>query len=227
VAADTPTARWHTIQEQIADAAKAVGRTPGDITTIVVTKFHPSSLVRELVAAGVEHVGENRHQEASAKFEELRDVPLTWHFVGQLQSNKAKAVAQYCSVIHSLDRPSLTKSLSQSEKDLDVFLEVNLTDVPGRGGVEPEDMLSLAEGVLATENLLLRGLMAVAPVDEDPRVAFDRVLVLQQQLWELAPRATDLSLGMSGDFVEAISRGATHLRIGSAITGKRPDPTYP
>jgi uncharacterized pyridoxal phosphate-containing UPF0001 family protein len=99
--------------------------------------------------------------------------------------------------------------------------------VPGRGGVEPAELASLAEGVLNTPNLSLRGVMAVAPVGEDPSVAFDRVLSYREDVLSLAPGATDLSLGMSGDFVEAISRGATHLRIGSAITGKRPDPTYP
>lgn len=225
--ADTPAGRFAEVQARIAEAAESAGRNPADITTIVVTKFHPASLIRELAGAGVEHVGENRHQEAQAKHAELHDVPLTWHFVGQLQSNKAKAVAQYCSVIHSLDRPSLTKALAQSEQALDVFLEINLTDVPGRGGVEPSELASLAEGVLNTPHLSLRGVMAVAPVGEDPRMAFDRVLNYREEVLRLAPGATDLSLGMSGDFVEAISRGATHLRIGSAITGKRPDPTYP
>lgn len=225
--ADTPAERFARVSAQIAEAARASERDPASITTIVVTKFHPASLVRQLAAAGVTDVGENRHQEAQAKHAELSDVSLTWHFVGQLQSNKAKAVAQYCSVIHSLDRPSLTKALAQSERELDVFLEINLTDVPGRGGVEPSELSALAEGVLGTSNLSLRGVMAVAPVAEDPRSAFDRVLEYREEVLRLAPGATDLSLGMSGDFVEAISRGATHLRIGSAITGKRPDPTYP
>ena len=225
--ADTPAERFARVSAQIAEAARASERDPASITTIVVTKFHPASLVRQLADAGVTDVGENRHQEAQAKHAELSDVPLTWHFVGQLQSNKAKAVAQYCSVIHSLVRPSLTKALAQSERELDVFLEINLTDVPGRGGVEPSELSALAEGVLGTSNLSLRGVMAVAPVGEDPRSAFDRVLEYRENVLQLAPGATDLSLGMSGDFVEAISRGATHLRIGSAITGKRPDPTYP
>lgn len=215
------------MQQEVAAAAVSAGRSPEEITTIVVTKFHPSSLVRELAQAGVKHVGENRHQEAVAKHAELEDLPLTWHFVGQLQSNKAKAVAQYCSVIHSVDRSSLVKSLSQVEKNLEVFLEVNLTEVPGRGGVEPGEMMALADSVLSSENLVLQGLMAVAPVGVDPGIAFDRVVVLAQELQSLAPGAKNLSLGMSGDFVEAISRGATHLRIGSAITGKRADPTYP
>jgi len=210
------------LQGQVAAAARQAGRSPEEITTIVVTKFHPATLVRELAQAGVKHVGENRHQEAVAKHQELVDIDLTWHFVGQLQSNKAKAVAQYCSVIHSVDRVSLVSPLSQVERDIDIFLEINLTDVPGRGGVEPSDLLALAEHVLAADNLRLRGVMAVAPLGEPAREAFDRVLVLHERLRTIAPEARELSLGMSGDFVEAIAVGATHLRVGSAITGKRP-----
>jgi pyridoxal phosphate enzyme (YggS family) len=219
---DTPASRWHALQDQVAVAARQAGRSPADITTIVVTKFHPASLVRELAQAGVKNVGENRHQEAVAKHEELLDTELTWHFVGQLQSNKAKAVAQYCSVIHSVDRASLVSPLSQVERDIDIFLEINLTDVPGRGGVEPSDLLALAERVMAADNLRLRGVMAVAPLEEPAREAFDRVLVLHERLRTIAPEARELSLGMSGDFIEAIAVGATHLRVGSAITGKRP-----
>ena len=218
----SPGQRWLEIDARIAAAALANNRQPDEITTIVVTKFHPASLVRELCDAGVTHVGENRHQDAMAKQAELSDLPLTWHFVGQLQSNKAKAVAQYCSVIHSVDRASLVSALASGEKPLDVFLEVNLTDVAHRGGVEPSGLLALAEEVLERDILTLRGLMAVAPLDQEPAAAFDRVLGLSQTLQSLAPGATDLSMGMSADFEEAIAAGATHLRIGSAITGKRP-----
>ena len=218
----SPGQRWLEIDARIAAAALANNRQPDEITTIVVTKFHPASLVRELYEAGVRHVGENRHQEAMAKQAELSDLPLTWHFVGQLQSNKAKAVAQYCSVIHSVDRASLVSALASGEKPLDVFLEVNLTDVAHRGGVEPSGLLALAEEVLERDILTLRGLMAVAPLDQEPAAAFDRVLGLSQTLQSLAPGATDLSMGMSADFEEATAAGATHLRIGSAITGKRP-----
>jgi uncharacterized pyridoxal phosphate-containing UPF0001 family protein len=121
-----------------------------------------------------------------------------------------------------VDRPSLVEALDRAEREVDVFIEVNLTNVPGRGGAEPEDITALAEQILGTERLRLRGLMAVAPIDEEPARAFDRVVGYHQNLLSLAPSASDLSLGMSGDFEEAISRGATHLRIGSAITGKRP-----
>lgn len=214
--------RYQAVQQEIAEAAAAAGRNPLDITTIVVTKFHPASLVRELYAAGARHVGENRHQEAQGKQQELADLDLTWHFVGQLQSNKAKAVASYCSVIHSVDRVSVVEALSRAENNVDVFVEVNLTSTPGRGGVEPAALLELCTTVLQAPNLTLRGLMAVAPLDEPARAAFDRVVTYSEQVRTLAPEATDLSIGMSGDFVEAIAAGATHLRIGTAITGKRP-----
>lgn len=191
----------------------------------MVTKFHPPSLVRELHGLGVRHVGENRHQDAAPKAQEVADLDLSWHFVGQLQSNKARAVAAYCDVIHSVDRESLVNALAKFEGSVDVFLEVNLTDVPGRGGVEPADLATLAESALAAGNLRLRGLMAVAPQDESPADAFDRVLTYRDDLLTVAPGATELSLGMSRDFAEAIARGATHLRIGTAITGKRPQGT--
>jgi pyridoxal phosphate enzyme (YggS family) len=219
---DTLEARVLEVQERIAAAARAASRDASEITTIVVTKFHPAELVRELYALGIRHVGENRHQEAVAKQAELSELDLTWHFIGQLQSNKARAVAEYARVIHSVDRPSLVSALANQDRDVDVFLEINLTDVPGRGGVLPVELESLCEAVLQVPLLNLRGVMAVAPVDEEPSRAFERVLEYADRVRAMAPGARDLSIGMSGDFEEAIALGATHLRIGTAITGKRP-----
>jgi pyridoxal phosphate enzyme (YggS family) len=219
---DTLEARVLEVQERIAAAARAAGRDASEITTIVVTKFHPAELVRELYALGIRHVGENRHQEAVAKQAELSELDLTWHFIGQLQSNKARAVAEYARVIHSVDRPSLVSALSNQDREVDVFLEINLTDVPGRGGVLPVELESLCEAVLQVPVLSLRGVMAVAPVDEEPSRAFERVLEYADRVRAMAPGARDLSIGMSGDFEDAIALGATHLRIGTAITGKRP-----
>jgi pyridoxal phosphate enzyme (YggS family) len=219
---ETLASRVGEIQERIDSAAKSAGRSSADIQTIVVTKFHPASLVRELHALGVRHVGENRHQEAVVKHAELEDLDLTWHFVGQLQSNKAKAVVRYCPVVHSLDRISLANALAAPQTPVDVFLEINLTNVPGRGGVEPADLGALCEHVLGLPPLVLRGVMAVAPVDEEPARAFERVRDYADQVLAQAPHANALSIGMSGDFEEAIAAGATHLRIGAAITGKRP-----
>jgi pyridoxal phosphate enzyme (YggS family) len=219
---DTLEARVTEVHERIAAAARASGREASEITTIVVTKFHPAQLVRDLYALGIRHVGENRHQEAVAKHGELAELDLTWHFIGQLQSNKARAVAEYAHVIHSVDRPSLVSALATQQREVDVFLEINLTDVPGRGGVLPAELEALCEAVLQVPLLELRGVMAVAPVDEEPSRAFDRVLEYATRVRALAPGARDLSIGMSGDFEAAIALGATHLRIGTAITGKRP-----
>jgi pyridoxal phosphate enzyme (YggS family) len=208
------------VDGRIADAARAAGRDPGALTRIVVTKFHPASLVRELHALGVRDVGENRHQEAAAKAAELTDLDLSWHFVGQLQSNKAKAVRRYASSVHSVDRPSLVDALA-GEPPIDVFLELNLTDDPARGGVAPDAPEALAERVGSATGLVLRGVMAVAPLDAEPRAAFARVRAVSDRIRSIAPEATAISAGMSQDFADAIAEGATHLRIGTAITGKR------
>jgi pyridoxal phosphate enzyme (YggS family) len=194
-------------------------------TRIVVTKFQTASLVRELADLGVRDVGENRHQEAVAKVAELDDPRLTWHFVGQLQSNKAKAVRGYASTVHSVDRASLVDALAADDgREVGVFLEVGLSETPGRGGVDPDDIEALAERVLATSGIRLLGVMGVAPLGADPRRAFARLRAVSERVRALEPTATAISAGMSGDFREAILEGATHLRIGTAITGFRPIP---
>jgi pyridoxal phosphate enzyme (YggS family) len=224
VPAESLSERLAEVDGRIADAARAAGRDPAELTRIVVTKFHPSSLVRELFELGVRDIGENRHQEAAAKAAVLTDLDLAWHFVGQLQSNKARAVRRYASAVHSVDRPSLVEALAAREPDdglLDCFIELNLTDDPGRGGVLPADADRLAEQVAATLGLRLRGVMAVAPLDAEPRAAFAGVRAVSDRIRSLVPDATAISAGMSDDFAEAIAEGATHLRIGTAITGKR------
>ncbi|MFE4470663.1 YggS family pyridoxal phosphate-dependent enzyme [Leifsonia sp. NPDC056824] len=215
--------RLAAVREGVADAARAAGRSPDELTTIVVTKFHPASLVRELAALGVRDVGENRHQEAQEKAAELADLDLRWHFVGQLQSKKARQVRRYAAVIHSLDRIALVDALKLDDApDVDVFVQLNLTDDPGRGGVADRDLEPLVEHVLATPGLNLLGVMAVAPLDEEPARAFERVRLASERVRALAPEATAISAGMSQDYREAIAAGATHLRIGTAITGNRP-----
>jgi pyridoxal phosphate enzyme (YggS family) len=224
--------RLATMRDGIADAARAAGRDPSELTLIAVTKFHPTSLVRELHGLGVRDFGENRHQEAREKAAELADLDLRWHFVGQLQSKKARQAREYASVIHSVDRPELVDRLagdgpahagSAGEgRPLDVFLQVNLTDDPARGGVRPSDLLALTERVAATGGLALLGVMAVAPLDEEPRTAFAGLRTLSDAVRSIVPSATQISAGMSHDYREAIAEGATHLRIGTAITGNRP-----
>jgi PLP dependent protein len=213
--------RLAAVDADIADAARTAGVAVP--TRIVVTKFHPASLVRELVALGVRDVGENRHQEAQAKAAEVADPRVNWHFVGQLQSNKAKAVRRYATAVHSVDRPSLVDALAaDDDRHLGVFLEIDLSGEPGRGGIAPDAVEPLAERVLAAPGLRLLGVMAVAPLGAEPRPAFARLRAVSHRIQELEPTATAISAGMSGDFREAILEGATHLRIGTAITGKRP-----
>ena len=218
----TLASRYATTLKDVAAAAHEAGRPADAITTIVVTKFHPAALVRQLAALGARDLGENRHQEAVAKAAETTELGLTWHFIGQLQSNKAAAVLEYAAVIHSVDRVSLVDALARSERSAEVFLQLNLTDDPRRGGVQEGEVEQLAERVLSAPALTLRGLMAVAPIDEPARAAFARVRAVSERLQRLAPEARDLSMGMSGDYREAILEGATHLRIGTAITGNRP-----
>lgn len=216
--------RLAAVREGVADAARAAGRSPAELTTIVVTKFHPASLVRELASLGVRDVGENRHQEAQEKAAELADLDLVWHFVGQLQSKKARQVRRYASVIHSVDRVSLADALRSEEDDVDVFVQLNLTEDPARGGVADRDLELLVEHVLATPGLRLLGVMAVAPLDEEPARAFERVRRASERVRAIEPSAALISAGMSQDYREAIAAGATHLRIGTAITGNRPGP---
>jgi len=215
------------VREGVADAAAQADRRADDITTIVVTKFHPASLVRDLHALGVRDFGENRHQEAQAKAAELADLaqgndPIHWNFIGQLQSKKAKQARAYASSVQSLDRDSVLQALASPGPSLDVFVQINLTDDPARGGVREADLEPFVERVLQTSGVRLRGVMAVAPIDEEPRKAFARVRSASDRVRMLAPDAEAISAGMSGDYREAILEGATHLRIGSAITGNRP-----
>jgi pyridoxal phosphate enzyme (YggS family) len=220
------------VRSSVADAVREAGRAEDEVTTIVVTKFHPAGLVRELAALGVTDVGENRQQEAAEKAAELADLALRWHFIGQLQSKKTRSVLGFATAIHSLDRPSLVTAIGSAlasptdaasgATSIDAFIQLNLTDDPGRGGVRPADLETFAESVLATDGIRLRGLMAVAPLDADPRQAFASVRALGERLTAIAPAATGLSMGMSGDYREAVLEGATHLRIGAAITGNRP-----
>lgn len=209
------------VRERIRDACRRAGRNEHEITLIVVSKFHPSTVVRDLYACGIRDFGENRHQEAADKAAELEDLELRWHFVGQLQTKKARQAARYAHAIHSIDRGNLVDALAKSDQTLDAFVQVNLTSDPARGGAQPAEVESLAEKVMGAENLRLRGVMAVAPLDEDPAAAFARLRSYSERIQKLAPDATDISAGMTHDFEEAIQFGATHLRIGTAITGNR------
>ncbi|WP_447949664.1 YggS family pyridoxal phosphate-dependent enzyme [Microbacterium aurum] len=223
--------RLTALDARIADAARAVGRDPGPLTRIVVTKFHPAQLVADLAALGVRDIGENRQQELTAKRAALQQVEgpaadVRWHFIGQLQSKKARAVRAASDCVHSVDRDRVADALHAADPDgnvLDVFLQVNLTDDPGRGGISPGEVEALAEHVAARcPSLRVRGVMAVAPLTQAPAAAFERLAAAADAVRRVVPDAAWMSAGMSGDFAEAIAAGATHLRIGTAITGPRP-----
>jgi hypothetical protein len=221
--------RYNQIVERVAVAAATSGKSASDITLVVVTKNHPPQLVFELIALGARDFGENRDQEAAPKAQEVlgsSSEEMRWHFVGQLQTNKVRSVLDYADAIHSLDRESLLVELQKRTvgraKALGVFIQVNLTEDPARGGVPVDDLDAFATKVLESKGLLLEGLMGVGGLDKDPKIEFDRLARLSSKLQSIAPDAKSLSMGMSSDFEAAIGFGATHLRIGTAITGKRP-----
>lgn len=218
------------VRERIARAADAADRDPAEIGLVVVTKFFPASDVRLLADLGVTDVGENRHQEAEEKAAACADLGLRWHFIGGLQSNKAAAVARYADVVESVDRPKLLGPLSRGAAErpggrpAEVLLQVSLDppDAEHRAGVAPESLAELAARAAATEGLRLAGLMAVAPLGEDPSAAFERLAQVRAGFLAEHPEARTLSAGMSGDLEQAIAHGATHVRVGSAILGPRP-----
>ncbi len=224
---DEVAANLDAVRRRITAACDEAGR-DDDVALVVVTKFFPASDVRILADLGVTDVGENRHQEAEAKAAECADLGLRWHFIGGLQSNKAAAVAAYADVVESVDRAKLVGPLSRGaqarEAEIDVLLQVSL-DPPGsdhRSGVDPADLPDLADRVLGADLLRLRGLMAVAPLGEQPAAAFARLADVREAFVRDHPGATVLSAGMSGDLEAAITCGATHVRVGSAVLGPRP-----
>jgi pyridoxal phosphate enzyme (YggS family) len=216
------------VQRRIAYAAQSAGRSPDDVTLIVVTKTFPTSDVRLLASLGVHDIGESRHQEAVAKHQECADLTLRWHFVGRLQSNKATAVARYASAVHSVDRLALVGKLAdgatRSDRRVDCLIQVNLHRHERRatGGASVSDLEPLADSIMSAGGLALRGLMAVAPLGADPAEAFERLAELSQRLQLAHREATWISAGMSGDLEAAVLHGATHVRVGSAVLGARP-----
>ncbi len=221
------------VRRRIDTACGDAGRDPAGVTLVVVTKFFPASDVRILAELGVTDVGENRHQEAQAKATDCVDLDLTWHFIGGLQSNKAAAVATYADVVESVDRAKLVAGLQRGAHDrshpVDCLLQVSLDPPgdrrpggPGRSGADPAELDGLAAEVEAHGMLRMRGLMAVAPLGEDPAAAFDRLADIRDGFVAGHPHATWLSAGMSADLEPAIVAGATHVRIGSAVLGPRP-----
>jgi pyridoxal phosphate enzyme (YggS family) len=220
------------VRERIEKACQAAGRAPDEVTLVAITKTFPVSDVRALAALGVRDVGENREQELKVKAPECTD--LTWHFVGQLQSKKARSVVRNASIVHSVDRPSLVEALSKAgvavEKTVRCLIQVSLAAYgsaeaatgAGRGGVEPSDVHRLAAEIAGADGLELGGVMAVAPLGADPGEAFAGLRDVASRLRSEHPGADWISAGMTGDLEAAIQHGATHVRLGRALLGTRP-----
>ncbi|MFF3436864.1 YggS family pyridoxal phosphate-dependent enzyme [Streptosporangium sp. NPDC002721] len=213
------------VEAQIAEACRASGRHREELTLIAVSKTYPASDVRLLAELGITDVGENRDQEASAKARECAGLGLRWHFVGQLQTNKVRSVAGYADVVHSVDRPRLVTALSREAagagRTITCLVQVALDGDPGRGGARPAEVEALADAVAGAEGLELGGVMAVAPLGEEPGGAFARLGEIARSVRKAHPGAGVISAGMSGDMSQAIANGATHLRVGTALLGRR------
>lgn len=244
--------RW--VRTRIDAACTAAGRTDRP-SLVAVTKTHPAEDVVELVRHGVAEVGENRDQEARPKAAEVERlcaevglVAPAWHFIGQLQSNKAKHAVRYAAAVHSVDRSSLVDALGRAmevraeraaggevpaREDLDCLIQVDVDPrraaerpadgIGGRGGAAPQDVVVLAARIAATPRLRLRGLMCVAPRGIDPAESFAQAADISDRLRVEHPEAAWLSMGMTADLEAAVAAGATHLRIGSDILGRRAD----
>jgi len=265
--------RLAAVRARIAAACAAAGRDEGELTLVAVTKTYPASDVLALASLGVTDFGENRDQEAAPKAAEVAAAfaaagmaappvtdatpqaagcgPVTWHFIGQLQTNKARSVATYADAVHSVDRIRLVHALGAAARaagrQLTCLVQVSLDpadagaaagpgrgdgpnreEQPGsgqeRGGVPPARLAEVAEAIEAEAGLTLGGLMAVAPLAMDPTLAFAPLRRLSAVIRSVNPSATVVSAGMSGDLEAAVASGATHLRIGTALLGNRTPP---
>jgi PLP dependent protein len=228
------------VQARIAAACEQAGRSADQVTLIAITKTFPASDIRLLAELGVLDIGENRDQEAAQKAAECAGLEpeLRWHFVGQLQANKAKSVVRYADVIHSVDRTRLVEALGTraraARRDVICLVQVDLEQdergrredgeaagLAPRGGAAPDAVPALADAIAAEEGLTLGGVMAVAPLGAPPRPAFSRLAGVAAIVRKAHPRATMISAGMTGDLEEAIAEGATHVRVGTALLGGR------
>ena len=214
------------VQQRIERAAAACGRDPASVRLVAVSKTKPPQMVREAYAAGQRAFGENYAQELEAKAQALADLPdIEWHFIGHLQTNKAKIVARSAHVVHSVDGEALARELGRrartAGRTIPVMIEVNVGGEPQKHGAEPGEIEQVARASEAEPALVLRGLMTMPPDDlEAARRAFETLASLRS-LHGGAARLADLSMGMSGDLEVAIAAGATIVRVGTAIFGAR------
>ena len=220
--------RLAAVTARIAAAAGRAGRDPAEVRLLAVSKQQPAEMVRAAAAAGQREFGENYVQEAIPKIESLRDLPLTWHFIGQLQANKTRDVAAACQWVHTVDRERIATRLDAQRPHhappLEVLLQVRLGDEPGKGGVEPADLPQLAAFVAGLPRLRLRGLMCIPPPATDEaaqRAPFAQLRQLLADLNARGHRLDTLSMGMSADLEAAVLEGSTLVRIGTAVFGPR------
>jgi pyridoxal phosphate enzyme (YggS family) len=208
------------VRDRVARAAERAGRSPAEVTIVAVSKTFPTQAIEEAAAAGIVHIGENRVQEAAAKITSLRHLPVTWHMLGHLQTNKAKTALELFDIIQSVDSLRLAEALSRrTERAIPVLLEVNVAGEASKFGLSPQDVPQTAEAVARLSHLDLRGLMTIAPWVTDPeevRPVFRELRRLRDALG-----LAELSMGMTDDFEVAIEEGATIVRIGRAIFGER------
>ncbi len=220
------------VRERIRAACSRAGRNPDEVRLVGVTKTVSNDRIREGAEAGLTILGENYIQEARQKIEALRGLGVSWHFIGHLQSNKAKVAAELFDWVHTVDRASLAVELDRQAakrgRVIPILLQVNVGDETSKSGVGPEGLPRLFESVLPLNNLSVRGLMAIPPLEEDPEKARPYFRMLRDLLERLKAGAphpgelVELSMGMSGDFEAAVEEGATFVRIGTSLFGHRP-----
>jgi len=215
------------VRARIADACSAVGRDVHSVTLVAVTKTYPASDVSTLLELGVVDVGESRDQEAKTKIAELGEAASAarWHFVGRVQTNKAASIARYAHAVHSVDRLDVVaafgKAATARAESLGVFVQVSLDGDPDRGGAVGGEVMRVADAIAGSPNLLLRGVMAVPPIGADLDVAFARLAAIGAAVRAEHPSADAISGGMSSDLEVAVKFGATHVRVGTALLGRR------
>ncbi|MEH6493575.1 YggS family pyridoxal phosphate-dependent enzyme [Halopseudomonas sp.] len=213
------------VRERIQRAAAVADRDPDTITLMAVSKTRPASAIRDAWAAGVQNIGENYLQEALEKMATLSDLPLTWHFIGPIQSNKTKTIAEHFDWVHSVDRLKIARRLSDQRPEhlppLNVCLQVNISGEDSKSGVSLVELPELANAVAALPGLRLRGLMAIPAPAATSAARRAPLAALREAQAKLDLPLDTLSMGMSDDLAEAIQEGATMVRIGSALFGAR------
>lgn len=221
------TARYDQVRLGVARAAERSGRDPARITLIAVSKTMPAERIREAFDLGIRDFGENKVQELIRKAGELADLPIRWHLVGHLQTNKVRAVLPHTALIHSVDSLHLAERIHGSldpDRSIDVLLQVNTSGEESKFGTTPDDLPALAASIRGLDRVRVRGLMTLGPLTEDERAirgSFRTLRELLPALNQVFPDAEFLSMGMSGDFETAIEEGATHIRVGTALFGPR------